>query len=88
MEGKERYQECYNVYKDMIKNISDDQEVERMTNLTAVTANIADKAVMVGEQQVASGVTREYQWIPGSTRVRGAPGGAKAHQGAPGATRP
>ncbi|XP_077992578.1 signal recognition particle subunit SRP72-like [Glandiceps talaboti] len=34
----ENYQECMNVYRDVIKNTSDDYEEERQTNLSAVIA--------------------------------------------------
>lgn len=35
---KELYEDCYNVYVDLIKNVSDDFENERSTNLTAALA--------------------------------------------------
>nr|CAD7256526.1 unnamed protein product [Timema shepardi] len=36
----ERYEECFDVYRDIIKNSNDDYEEERETNLSAVIANI------------------------------------------------
>lgn len=37
----ERYEECLDAYKDIIKNSSDEYEDERRTNLSAVAANLA-----------------------------------------------
>ncbi|XP_055905256.1 signal recognition particle subunit SRP72 [Eupeodes corollae] len=37
----ERFEECYESYKDIIKNTTDDYEDERRTNLSAVAANLA-----------------------------------------------
>lgn len=37
----ERYDECLDAYRDIIKNTSDDYEDERRTNLSAVAANLA-----------------------------------------------
>ncbi|EDW83174.1 uncharacterized protein Dwil_GK22456 [Drosophila willistoni] len=37
----ERYEECLDSYKDIIKNTSDEYEDERRTNLSAVAANLA-----------------------------------------------
>ncbi len=34
----ERYEECLALYRDIIKNTSDDFEMERLTNLSAVSA--------------------------------------------------
>lgn len=36
-----RYEECFDVYRDIIKNTSDDYEDERETNLSAVIANMS-----------------------------------------------
>lgn len=36
----ENYQECFDVYKDLIKNSEDDYEEERQTNLAAVIASL------------------------------------------------
>ncbi|CAG2065061.1 unnamed protein product, partial [Timema podura] len=36
----ERYEECFDVYRDIIKNSNDDYEEERETNLSAVIANM------------------------------------------------
>lgn len=36
----ERHEECYELYKDIIKNTSDDYDDERTTNLSAVVANL------------------------------------------------
>ncbi|PNF21717.1 Signal recognition particle subunit SRP72 [Cryptotermes secundus] len=36
----ERYEECFDVYRDIIKNSTDEYEDERETNLTAVVANL------------------------------------------------
>jgi hypothetical protein len=35
-----RYEECFDVYRDIIKNSTDDYEDERETNLAAVMANL------------------------------------------------
>lgn len=37
----EDYDECFGLYKDIIKNSSDDYEEERTTNLSAVVANLS-----------------------------------------------
>jgi signal recognition particle subunit SRP72 len=37
----ERFEECFDLYKDIIKNTHDDYEFERTTNLSAVIANLA-----------------------------------------------
>lgn len=37
----ERYEECFAVYRDIIKNSHDEYEEERETNLAAVLANLA-----------------------------------------------
>uniref|UniRef100_A0A0K8TLY5 Signal recognition particle subunit SRP72 n=1 Tax=Tabanus bromius TaxID=304241 RepID=A0A0K8TLY5_TABBR len=37
----EKYSECFDSYKDIIKNTTDDYEDERTTNLSAVAANLA-----------------------------------------------
>ncbi len=37
----ERYEECFDLYRDLIKNTSDDFELERLTNLEAVAVNLA-----------------------------------------------
>ncbi|CAH2991994.1 unnamed protein product [Chilo suppressalis] len=37
----EQYQECYNLYRDLVKNTTDDYEDERKTNMAAVVANLA-----------------------------------------------
>lgn len=34
------YEECFDVYRDIIKNTNDDYEEERETNLSAVIANM------------------------------------------------
>lgn len=37
----ERYEQCFDVYRDIIKNTDDDYEEERTTNLSAVVANLS-----------------------------------------------
>ncbi|XP_036341602.1 signal recognition particle subunit SRP72-like [Rhagoletis pomonella] len=37
----ERYEECFDAYREIIKNTNDDYENERRTNLSAVAANLA-----------------------------------------------
>lgn len=37
----ERFEECFDVYRDIIKNTDDDYDDERTTNLSAVVANLA-----------------------------------------------
>ena len=43
----EEFEQCYGVYKDLIKSTDDNYDTERMTNLSAVTANMADKSKIV-----------------------------------------
>jgi signal recognition particle subunit SRP72 len=44
----EQFDECFNLYKDIIKNSSDDYEEERTTNLSAVVANLATEGTVSG----------------------------------------
>ncbi|XP_055679226.1 signal recognition particle subunit SRP72 [Lutzomyia longipalpis] len=37
----EKFEECFDLYRDLVKNTHDDYDDERLTNLTAVTANLA-----------------------------------------------
>lgn len=37
----ERFEDCFDVYRDIIKNTNDDYEDERTTNLSAVIASLA-----------------------------------------------
>ncbi|KOB68347.1 Signal recognition particle subunit SRP72 [Operophtera brumata] len=37
----EQYQDCYNLYRDLVKNTTDDYEDERQANMAAVVANLA-----------------------------------------------
>lgn len=37
----EKYEECFDSYRDLIKNTDDDYDEERTTNLSAVAANLA-----------------------------------------------
>ncbi|XP_052751250.1 signal recognition particle subunit SRP72 [Galleria mellonella] len=37
----EQYQECYNLYREVVKNTTDDYEDERKANMAAVVANLA-----------------------------------------------
>lgn len=37
----EQYDDCYNLYRDIVKNSTDDYEEERTTNMSAVAANLA-----------------------------------------------
>lgn len=37
----EKFEECFDVYRDIIKNTDDDYDDERTTNLSAVVANLA-----------------------------------------------
>ncbi|XP_041976354.1 signal recognition particle subunit SRP72 [Aricia agestis] len=37
----EQYQDCYNLYRDIVKNTTDDYEDERKANMAAVVANLA-----------------------------------------------
>ncbi|KAL0840689.1 hypothetical protein ABMA28_015882 [Loxostege sticticalis] len=37
----EQYQECYNLYRDVVKNSTDEYEDERKANMAAVVANLA-----------------------------------------------
>jgi len=43
----EQYDDCYGVYKDLIKTTDDKYDMERMTNLSAVTANLGDKSRVI-----------------------------------------
>ena len=36
-----RYEDCFDAYRDIIKNTTDDYEDERETNLAAVVANLS-----------------------------------------------
>lgn len=36
----EQYQDCYNLYRDIVKNTTDDYEDERKANMAAVVANL------------------------------------------------
>lgn len=47
----ENYDECFSVYRNMLKSTTDDYELERMTNLSAVTANMEDKTKMAVDKQ-------------------------------------
>jgi signal recognition particle subunit SRP72 len=40
----EQYRDCYAVYRGIIKTTSDEYETERRTNLSAVAAQLADRA--------------------------------------------
>lgn len=37
----ERFEDCFDAYRDIVKNTDDDYEEERTTNLSAVIANLA-----------------------------------------------
>ncbi|XP_059612513.1 signal recognition particle subunit SRP72 [Phlebotomus argentipes] len=37
----ERFEECFDAYKDLVKNTHDDYDDERLTNMSAVAANLA-----------------------------------------------
>ncbi|CAH2232448.1 jg19381 [Pararge aegeria aegeria] len=37
----EQYQDCYNLYRDIVKNTTDDYEDERKANMSAVVSNLA-----------------------------------------------
>lgn len=37
----EQYQDCYNLYRDVVKNTTDEYEDERKANMAAVVANLA-----------------------------------------------
>lgn len=56
----EQFDECFNLYKDIIKNSSDDYEEERTTNLSAVVANIS----IAGTVSLPLGSTRLPLMIP------------------------
>ena len=38
----ERYEDCFTVYRDVVKNTSDDFDVERLANLAAVSSSLND----------------------------------------------
>eukprot|EP00092_Neocalanus_flemingeri_P002840 GFUD01003038.1.p1 GENE.GFUD01003038.1~~GFUD01003038.1.p1 ORF type:complete len:670 (+),score=255.64 GFUD01003038.1:44-2053(+) len=46
----EQYENCFSVYRDIIKSSDDKYETERKTNLSAVTAQLGDKAKMVVDE--------------------------------------
>jgi len=46
----EQYEKCFSVYRDMIRSSDDKYETERKTNLSAVTAQLGDKAKMVVDE--------------------------------------
>merc|ERR1719244_707417 len=47
----EQFEDCFSVYRDIIRSSDDDKyETERKTNLSAVTAQLADKSKMVVDE--------------------------------------
>lgn len=46
----ERYEECFNVYREVVKNTSDDFDAERLTNLSAAAVHL-DKDVVEEEEE-------------------------------------
>lgn len=42
----ECYEDCFDAYRDIIKNSDDDYEDERITNLSAVAANLALEGIV------------------------------------------
>jgi len=46
----EQYEQCFSVYRDIIRSSDDKYETERKTNLSAVTAQLGDKAKMVVDE--------------------------------------
>jgi len=46
----EQYENCFTVYRDMIRSSDDKYETERKTNLSAVTAQLGDRAKMVVDE--------------------------------------
>ncbi len=41
----ERYEECFSLYRELIRNTSDDFEMERLTNLSAVSSYLSEDKV-------------------------------------------
>ena len=46
----EQYENCFTVYRDMIRSSDDKYETERKTNLSAVTAQLGDRSKMVVDE--------------------------------------
>lgn len=56
----EQYNESYEIYREIIKNTSDDYEDERETNLSAVIANLAiENPVSACDWKTLAGVSIE-----------------------------
>lgn len=55
----EDFDECFGLYKDIIKNSSDDYEEERTTNLSAVVANMS----VSGTVSIAKNYSPTISWI-------------------------
>ena len=43
----EKYQECFSLYRDIVKNTNDDYEDERQTNMSAVYAYLTEKEMVI-----------------------------------------
>ncbi|XP_013134269.1 PREDICTED: signal recognition particle subunit SRP72 [Papilio polytes] len=64
----EQYQDCYNLYRDIVKNTTDDYEDERKANMSAVVANLAALNPNAELPQFEEN-TYELQYNAGSTLV-------------------
>lgn len=54
----ERYEDCFDAYRDIIKNSDDDYEDERTTNLGAVVANLAIEGLV----SISSNTPPKFHW--------------------------
>lgn len=59
----ERFDECFDVYRDIIKNSDDDYDDERTTNLSAVVANLAFEGTvsLMEHSQLLSTLARDCE---------------------------
>ena len=46
-----RYQECFDLYREVLKNTSDDFETERLTNLAAVAVHLGKSAKLADSEE-------------------------------------
>ncbi|CAH2075016.1 unnamed protein product, partial [Iphiclides podalirius] len=50
----EQYQDCYNLYREIVKNTTDEYEDERKANMSAVVANLAALNPQMGREKEAA----------------------------------
>lgn len=66
----ENFDECFNLYKDIIKNSSDDYEEERTTNFSAVVANLSVAGSVSQIFHATHCVSYFIRWISGQKVAR------------------